>query len=118
MLQAMIKIFDSVMTLFSCNNVEMNGPLHDGTLEMIYLPWLASIDPPWFDWIPRIHKEDDLRLLHTRLQSSMDNQYIEMAIKMILKLSNKDHVQWKVHMFRTALVSVLLNPRRNLFERW
>ena len=118
MLQAMIQIFDSVVNLFGCNKVEMNGQLHDGILEMIYLPWLASIDPPWFDWIPRIHKEDELRLLHTRLQSAIDNQYIEMAIKMILKLSNKDHVQWKVHIFRTALVSVQLVPCWDLFETW
>eukprot|EP00112_Aurelia_sp_Birch-Aquarium-sp1_P011525 Seg2422.1 transcript_id=Seg2422.1/GoldUCD/mRNA.D3Y31 product="Serine/threonine-protein kinase ATR" protein_id=Seg2422.1/GoldUCD/D3Y31 len=112
-LQAMIRIFNGVVTLFNCSKTEINGKPYDGILEMVYLPWVNSIDPPWFDWTPRLHTETELRSLYTRLQSSIDNQYIEMAIKMILKLSNKDHVQWKVHMFRTALTSPNIDTQRS-----
>ncbi|XP_065069876.1 serine/threonine-protein kinase ATR-like isoform X2 [Rhopilema esculentum] len=99
-----IQILDHAVAMFNSNSVKMAAPLYNFLAEVVYLPWTESIDPPWFDWKPEVHKENEIKTVRDNLAPCLATSFITTALSVILKLPISDHMLWKVHIFRTALV--------------
>ena len=100
-------ILDCIAVLFTSAKVPLADQLFNAMAEVAYLPWVDSIDPPWFDWKPTVHSEKELKAIKRTLGTAMENGFTVNAIKLILKLPRTEHMSWKIHIFRTALVSLL-----------
>ena len=101
-----IQILDHTVAMFHSHSIKMAAPLYNFLTEVVYLPWTESIDPPWFDWKPEVHKENEIKTVRENLVPSLGTSFITTALRVILKLPISNHILWKVHIFRTALVSI------------
>ena len=101
------RILHCILLLFNSASITLSEKHLQTIAEVAYLPWVDSIDPPWFDWQPRIHSARELRAIRCTLKSIMDNEVTPGAIELILQLPGTDHISWKIHIFRSAIVSVI-----------
>eukprot|EP00795_Rhopilema_esculentum_P004649 gene4649-20929_t len=92
-----IQILDHAVAMFNSNSVKMAAPLYNFLAEVVYLPWTESIDPPWFDWKPEVHKENEIKTVRDNLAPCLATSFITTALSVILKLPISDHMLWKVH---------------------
>lgn len=99
------RILNHILLLFTSANRQFPDHLYEAVSEIAYLPWVDSIDPPWFDWRPAVHNEDELKGLQFHLTSAIGKEFKSIAIQLILKLPCTAHVSWKIHVFRMAIVS-------------
>ena len=102
------RILHCILLLFNSANITLSEKHLQTIAEVAYLPWVDSIDPPWFDWQPRIHNARELRAIGCNLKSMMEKEVTPGAIKLVLQLPSADHVSWKIHIFRSAIVSPVL----------
>ena len=100
------RILNCIAIVFTSANTPLSDHHLHAIAEVAYLPWVDSIDPPLFDWKPRIHKEKELRSIRNNMKSATENGFAASALQLVLHLPSADHVLWKIHIFRSAIVSV------------
>ena len=88
---------------------ELADLVHDNLLklflEVASIPWLHSIDPPWFDFKPVTHDEATLLGFNRTLKKPCHSKLIGRSLKLISLLGK--HLPcstWLSHVFRVALV--------------
>ena len=108
LLQRIIQCLDCIVTLLISHRLALNDDLSRAISELIYLPWLQCIDPPWFDWKPLIHDQTKLKALKIKLDCHISLEYIQASFHLMLQMPPKDHQSWKMHIFRVALVSLIM----------
>ena len=99
------RILNGIAILFNLAKIPLPDRHLHAMAEVAYLPWVDSIDPPWFDWEPRVHKERELRNIRCKLKNAMEDGFTSSTIQLVLQLQGSDHLLWKIHMFRSAMVS-------------
>ena len=98
------RILNCIVILFNLAKIRLPDRHLHAMAEVAYLPWVDSIDPPLFDWKPRIHKERELRNIRSKLKSAMEEGFTPSAIQFVVQLQSSDHLLWKIHMLRSAMV--------------
>ena len=96
---------DSILKLLIYTN-SVEKKLGQIFLEIVSLPWLHSIDPPWFDFEPSFFNQDDLLQLYNLTKSSNEKLIQKKSLKIMSVLPiYSESPAWITHVVRHTLVS-------------
>ncbi|XP_047134569.1 serine/threonine-protein kinase atr isoform X1 [Hydra vulgaris] len=77
--------------------------------EVCTIPWLKTIDPPWFDYKPKYYTENELMQMHELLKLCFVNHNVtKRCLAILATVTNKNQCNaptWLIHVIRTALAS-------------
>lgn len=82
-------------------------------IEICSIPWVATIDPPWFDLKIVFFNEKELRAFYARLNTQLMNSGKAQIRCLDLLLLLVQHVTchtWVTHIMRSTLVSMSYIP--------
>ena len=84
----------------------MNENVIRKCLEICSVPWLCSIDLPWFDFTPTEYQQPKLIKLYNAIKSCLNADIIGKCLKVLSFIGGRVHCPtWLIHIMRNALVS-------------
>ena len=93
---------------FDCAIITESDPINlKRVFEVSTIPWLKTIDPPWFDYKPQYYSEKELLQMHDLLKLCFVNHNVTKRCLKILSIvfHQCNSPTWLIHIIRTALVS-------------
>lgn len=84
-----------------------NDVVKRSAIEMSSLPWLTTIDPPWFDFKPAEYSESQLLTLYNRRKLCFTDKVLGKCLQLLSLLGGVSKcITWFSHVIRNALVSL------------
>lgn len=82
-----------------------NDVVKRSAIEMSSLPWLTTIDPPWFDFKPAEYSESQLLTLYNRRKLCFTDKVLGKCLQLLSLLGGVSKcITWFSHVIRNALV--------------
>ena len=104
----MYDFIDSILKLLIYTN-SVEKKLGQRFLEIASLPWLRSIDPPWFDFEPTFFNQYDLLQLYNLTKSSNEKLIQKKSLKIMSVLPRySESPAWIIHVVQYTLVSFFI----------
>lgn len=92
--------------ILSVCSVAKDNMLLQSCIEICSIPWVSTIDPPWFDLKIVFFDEKEMRGLHSRLNTQLSAGKAQMRCMdlLVLLLQDVNCHTWITHVMRSTLV--------------